>query len=119
MATGFLKKNIEREQRNGKSPESQYVVKYITQIDRGNDGQDAYQAFLSPNNCTFTEGGTNQTSLVNVFAFRGSNQLDTMIGAITCTDINGNTIPTTQLDTSISYNGTNRAQITIIKYGSL
>ena len=80
---GFSQKNIEKTQRNGKAPESKTVIKYITVMGtNGADGLDSYNVVLSPNNLTFTAGALNaenQTHYVEVYAYRGSVQIDALV----------------------------------------
>ena len=79
----FKKKNTDKTQRNGQTPESKTIVKYITQTGKnGVDGTDSYQVVLSPNNKTFTAGSYNavqQDYEVMVYAYRGTSQINAYV----------------------------------------
>ena len=79
----FNKRNIDKTQRNGQTPESKTIVKYITQTGKnGVDGTDSYQVVLSPNNKTFTAGSYNavqQDYEVMVYAYRGTSQINAYV----------------------------------------
>lgn len=76
----YNKKNVEPQQRNGKSAESKTIIKYVTQEGRnGADGADAFQVILSPNNHTFAADTDDQLDRVNVFVFRGTTPINSYI----------------------------------------
>lgn len=76
----YNKKNVEPQQRNGKSAESKTIIKYVTQEGRnGADGADAFQVILSPNNHTFAADTDDQHDRVNVFVFRGTTPINSFI----------------------------------------
>ena len=111
---GFSKKNVEQVQRNGKPKESKTIIRYVTQIGKdGENGEDTYSVFLSPNNKTFTAGAfnaENQTHYVNVYAYRGANQIDALVLDSSITGVHQGA-----LDVSVQAgtNGTNHTTLII------
>lgn len=79
----FKRKNVDKVQRNGQTPESKTIIRYVTQTGtNGVNGEDSYQVVLSPNNKTFTAGSYNavqQDYEVMVYAYRGTSQINALV----------------------------------------
>ena len=79
----FKRKNVDKVQRNGQTPESKTIVRYVTQTGtNGVNGEDSYHVVLSPNNKTFTAGSYNavqQDYEVMVYAYRGTAQINALV----------------------------------------
>jgi len=110
----FKKKNVDKTQRNGLTPESKTIVKYITQTGmNGAPGLDAFQVYISPQSKIFNSGPASQSDTVNVYAFRGTAQLGTYVDESAFSSLPSG------LTCTVNDNSTNQTTVTITATNAL